>query len=166
MFNCWWPHGLQHARILCPPLSPGGVWSNPYPLSQWCYLNISSSVAPLAYAINFSQHQGLFQWVSSLYQLAKFTFSISPSNEYSGLIFFRIEWFDLLVSKGLSRVFSSITVRKHQLFGTQPSLRSNSQHPYMTTRKTIALTIWTFVSKVISLLFNILSRFVIARSHS
>ena len=55
-----------------------------------------------------------------------FSFSISPSNEYSGLISFRINWFDLLVSKGLSRIFSNTTLQKHQFFGTQPSLWSNS----------------------------------------
>ena len=66
-----------------------------------------------------------------------------------------------LLSKGLSRVFSSTTVPKHQFFRAQLSLWSNS-HPYMTTEKTIALTIWTFVSKVMSLLFNMLFRLVIA----
>ena len=66
-----------------------------------------------------------------------------------------------LQSKRLSRVFSNITVQKHQFFGTQLSLWFNS-HPYMTTGKTIALTRWTFVNKLMSLLFNMLSRFVIA----
>ena len=65
-----------------------------------------------------------------------------------------------LQSKGLSRVFSNTTVQKHQFFGTQPSSQSNS-HPYMTTGKTIALTRWTFVGKVTSLLLNMLSRLVI-----
>ena len=64
-------------------------------------------------------------------------------------------------SKGLSRVFSSTTVQKHQFFGTQVSSQSDSQHPYMTTGKTIALTIWTFVGKVMSLLLNMLCRLVI-----
>ena len=67
-----------------------------------------------------------------------------------------------LQSKGLSRVFSSTTLWKHQFFGTQLSLHPFFSHPYMTTGKTIALTVWTFVGKVISLLFNVLSRFVIA----
>ena len=67
-----------------------------------------------------------------------------------------------LLSKGLSRVFPSTTVRKHQFFSTQPFLIVQLSHPYMTTRKTIALTIQTFVERVISLLFNMLSRFVIA----
>ena len=66
------------------------------------------------------------------------SFSISPSNEYSGLISFRINWFDLLAVQGLSRVFSSTTVGKHQFFSAQPSLWPNS---HMITGKTIALTI-------------------------
>ena len=77
-------------------------------------------------------------------------------------------WFHLgltglisLLSKGLSRVFSSTTVRRHQFFSTQPFLLPNS-HIYMTTGKTTALMIWTSVGKVMSLLFNMLSRFVIA----
>ena len=66
-----------------------------------------------------------------------------------------------LQSKGLSRVFSNTTVQKHQFFGAQPSLQSNSQHPYMTTGKTIALTRRTFVGQLMSLLLNMLSRLVI-----
>ena len=81
------------------------------------------------------------------------SFSIIPSNEWSGLIFIRINWFDLLLSKGLSRFFFSTTAWKHQFFSTQP-LQSNS-HLYMTIVKTIALLfIWTFVAKVMSLLFD------------
>ena len=64
-------------------------------------------------------------------------------------------------SKGLSRVFSNTTVQKHQFFGTQPYFIVQLSHPYMTTGKTIALTRWTFVGKVMSLFFNMLSRLVI-----
>ena len=76
-------------------------------------------------AFNLSQHQGLFQGVSSSNQVAKdwsFRFSISLSNEYSGLISFRSDWFDLLESKLLSGVSSNTAVQKHQFFGTQLSL--------------------------------------------
>ena len=90
-----------------------------------------------------------------------FSFNINPSNEHPGLISFRMDWLYLLsVSKGLSRVFSNTTVQNHQFFGARLSLHSNS-HPYMTTGKTIALTRWTFVGKVMSLLFNMISRLVI-----
>ena len=84
--------------------------------------------SPSPPAFNLSQHQRLFRWVSSSHQVLKywnFSFRISSSNEYSGLISFRIDWFDWL-SKGLSRVFSNTTVQKHQFFGTQLSLWSNS----------------------------------------
>ena len=91
-----------------------------------------------------------------------FNFSISPSKEYSGLISIRTDWFDLLVPKGILRVFSNTIVQKHQFFGTQLSSWSKLSHPYMTTGKTIALTRRTFVSKVMSLLFNMLSKLVIA----
>ena len=91
-----------------------------------------------------------------------FSFSISPSNEYSGLISLRMDWLDLLAVQGiLLRFFSNTTVQKHQFFSAQLSLWSNS-HPYMTTGKTIASTRRTFVGKVMSLLFNMLSRLVIA----
>ena len=75
------------------------------------------------------------------------------------LISFRIDWFDLLQSKGLSRVFSNPTVQKHQFFGIQLSFKVQLSHPSMTTEKTIALTRQTFVGKVMLLLFNMLSSF-------
>ena len=84
-----------------------------------------------------------------------FTFNISPSNEHPGLIYFRMDWLDLLGVKGLLSVFSNTTVQKHQFFTVQLS------HPYMTTGKTIALTRRITVGKVMSLLFNMLSRLVI-----
>ena len=89
-----------------------------------------------------------------------FSFNISPSNEHPGLISFRMDWLDLLQSKGLSRVFSNTTVQK--ISSSALNFILQISHPYMTTGKTIVLTRQTFVSKVISLLFNILSRFVIA----
>ena len=155
--------GTVAQRLPCPSLSPR-VCSNFFPLNWRCHPSISFSFTPSTCALNLSQHQGLFQWVSSSHQVAKywkFSFSISSSNEYSGLISLGLTGL-ILQSNGLSRVFSSTSVQKIQFFGTQPSLWSNTQHPYMTTRKIITLNIWTFVSKVISLLFNTLSRFVMA----
>ena len=84
------------------------------------------------------------------------SFSISPSNEYSRLISFRIDWFDLLAVQGILK-----SLLQHHSSKAQPSLWSNS-HPYMTTGKTVALTVWTFVSKVASLLFKMLSKLIIA----
>ena len=86
-----------------------------------------SSPSPLA--LSLAQHQGLLQWVSSSYQVAKvlsFSFSISPSNEYSGQFPLGLTGLISLLSKGLSRVFASTTVQKHQFFRAQPSLWSNS----------------------------------------
>ena len=89
-----------------------------------------------------------------------FSFSISPSNEYSGLISFKTDWFDLLaVQETLKNLLQHTTVQKHQFFGAQPSLWANSHIP--TWLQTIALTRWTFVNKVMCLSFNMLSRFVI-----
>ena len=81
---------------------------------------------PSPAALNVPHHQSLFQWVSSSHRWPKFwsfSFSNSSPNEYSGLIFFKVDWFEF---KGLSRIFSSITVLQHQVFGTQTSVQSNS----------------------------------------
>ena len=101
-----------------------------------------------------------------MHQVAKvleyWIFSNSPSNEYSGLISLRIDWFDLLEVQGALKSLlqdhsSKTSILRHPaLFIVQLS------HPYMITGKTIALTRWTFVSKVMSLIFNILSRLIIA----
>ena len=69
MSHSLWPHGLQHTRPPCPSPTPG-VYSNSCPLSQWCHPTISSSVVPISSTFNLSQHQGLFQWVSSSHQVA------------------------------------------------------------------------------------------------
>ena len=90
-----------------------------------------------------------------------FSFSISPFREYSGLISLKIDWFDLLAVQGTFRSLLQHTVQRHQFSGILPSLRSSSHKSYVTTGKTIALTMWTFVSTVMSLLFNIVARFVI-----
>ena len=115
--------------------------------------------------LNLSQHQGLLQWVSSSHQVAKywsFCISTSPFSEYSGLISFRIDWFNLCAVQGtlkslLQQHNSKASILLHSAFFMVQLL-----HPYMTTEKTVALTIQTFVGKVIALLFNILSTFVIA----
>ena len=90
-----------------------------------------------------------------------FSFSISPSNEYSGLISIGMTGLISLQSKGLSRVFSNITVQKQSILQCSAFSIVQLSHPHMTTGKTIALTRWTFVGNVMSLLFNMLSRLVI-----
>ena len=91
-----------------------------------------------------------------------FNFSISPSNEYSGLISFRIDWFDLLAVQGALKSLLQHDSSKAPILWCSAFFMVQLSHPYMTTGKTIALMIWTFVGELISLLFNTLSRFVIA----
>ena len=91
-----------------------------------------------------------------------FSFSISPSNEYSGLISFRIDRFDLLAVQGILKSLLQHHNLKASILQCSAFFTDQLSHRYMTTGKTIALTIWTFVNKVMSLLFNMLSRFVIA----
>ena len=116
-------------------------------------------------AFNLSQHQGLFQWVSCSIRWPKywsFSFSISPSKEYSGLISFKIDWFDLLAFQGTLRSLLQHHSSKVSILQCSAFFTVQLSHLYMTTGKTIALTIQNFVSKVMSLLFNTMSRFVIA----
>ena len=150
-------HEPQHIRPPCPSPTPG-VQPNPCPLSWWCHSTISSS------AIHFSCCLQSFPEVSS-HQVTKvwrFSFSISPSNEYSGLISFRIDWFNLLaIQRTLKRLLQRHNSKASILWCSAFFMVQHS-HQYMTTGKTAALTIWTFVGKVRSLLLNTLSRFVIA----
>ena len=116
---------------------------------------------PLLLLSSISQHQGLFRWVSSSHQMGK-GFNISPSSEYSGLISFRMDWLDLLAVQGtlkslLQHHSSKASVLWHSAFFTV-----QLSHPYMTAGKTIALIRRNFVGKVMSLLFSMQSRLVIA----
>ena len=132
MSNCLQPHGLQHARLPVHHQLPELAQTHVHQVGDAIQPSYSLS-SPSPPAFDLSPHQGLFQWVSYLHQVDKvlefqlqsFSFSISPSNKYSGLISFRIDWFDLLAIQGtLKRVFCSTTVQKHQFFGTQPALIS------------------------------------------
>ena len=101
MSNSCWPHGLQNARLPCPPPSPRAC-SNSCPSSWWCHPTISSSVIPFSCLQSFPA--SIFANESDLHirwpRNWSFSFSISPSNEYSGFISFRIDWFDLLAVQG------------------------------------------------------------------
>ena len=153
-----WPYRLQHARLPCPSPSPR-VCPSSCPLNQWCHPTISSSVAPFSFCLHSFPASGSFpmSWVfPSGSQSIGASASVLPMN-IQGWFSLRLNGLIFLLSKGLSRVFSSTTVlRRSAFFIVQLS------HLYMTTGKAIALTIWTFVSKVIYLLFNTLSRSVIA----
>ena len=164
MSNSLWPHQLQHTRRPCPSPTPG-VYSNSCPLSLWGHPTISSSV------ISFSSHLQPFP-ASGSFQMSQFftsggqsiglSFSISPSNEYSGLTSFRMDWLDLLAVQGTLKTLLQHHSLKASILQHSAFIIVQLSHLYMTTGKTIALTRWTFVSKLMSLLFNTLSRFVIA----
>ena len=165
MSNSLWPHGLQHTRPPCPSPTPG-AYSNSCSSSQSCHPTISSSVVPFSSHLQSFPASGSFQMTQFLSSGGQ---SIGVSASASVLPMNIQDWFPLgwtslitLLSKGLSRVFSNTTVWKHQFFGAQTSLWPNSHIHTWLLKKTIALTIWTFVGKVMSLLFNMLSRFVIA----
>ena len=160
------PRGLQHARRLCP--TPTNSRSS---LKLTSIESVMSSnhlilCRPLLLLLSILPNIRVFSNESVLGirwpKYWSFSFSISPSNEYSGRISFRIDWFDLLAVQGtlkslLQHHSSKASILWHSAFFTV-----QLSHPYVTTGKTIALTRWTFVVKVMSLLFNMLSRFVIA----
>ena len=128
MSNSLGAHGLQHARLPCPSPKTKLAQTHVYWVNEAIQPSHPLS-SPSPPAFNLSQHQGLsngpvlpIRWL----KYWSFILSISPSNEYSGPISFRIDKMDLLAAQGLSRFFSSTTVQKHQFFGAQLSLQSNS----------------------------------------
>ena len=162
MSDSLWPHESQHTRPPCPSPTPE-VYSNSCPSSRWCHPAISSSVVPfsscpqsLPVSGSFPMSQ-LFTWGGQ--SIESFSFSISPSNEHPGLISFRMDWLDLLAAQGTLKSLQHIS--KASIFRHSAFFTVQLSDPYMTTGKTIALTRWTFVDKVMSLLFNVLSRLVI-----
>ena len=109
----------------------------------------------------FSKESVLF--IKVLPKYWSFSFNISPSNEYSGLIFFRVDWFDLLTAQGTLKSLLQHQSSKASILWCSAFFMVQLSHPFMTTRKTIALTIGTFLGKVMSLLFmSLLSMFLIA----
>ena len=152
------PQGLQHARVPYPSPSPG-VCPSSCPLNRWSHLTISSSVALFSSCPESFPASRSFP-VSHLFpsgdQSIGASVSIFPVNIQG---WFPLGWTDLisLLFKGLSKVFSSTTAQKHQFFGTQPSLWSSSHIHTWLPGKNMDLTRWTFVSKVMSLLFSTLS---------
>ena len=120
--------------------------------------------SPSPPAPNPSHHQSLFQLVNTSQEVAKvleFGFNISPSNEYQGLIFFQMDWLDLLAVQGTLKSLLQHHSSEASILQCSVFFIVQLSHPYMATGKTIALTRWTFVGKVMSLLFNMLSRLVI-----
>ena len=147
------PLELLHTRLPCPSPTPRAC-SNSCPLNQWCHPTISSSVICFSSCLQSFPATGSFESVL-LIRWPKYwslSFSISLSNEYSGLISFRVDWLDLLaVQRTLKSLLqhhsSKASILLHSAF-----FMVQLSHPYMTTGKAIALTIQTFVGKVMSLL--------------
>ena len=155
-------HGLQHARLPCPSLTTR-VCSNSCPSSQWCHSTISSSVAPFSSCLQSFPASGSFQMSQLFDQVAKllgFSFSFDSSNEYSGLISFRMDWLDLLAVQGTLKSLLQHHSSKASILRCSAFFMVQLSHPHMTTGKTTGLTRWTFVGKVTSLLFNILIFFL------
>ena len=146
------PHGLQHARLPCPSPTPGAC-SSSCPSSQWCHPTISSSVIPLLLPPSILPSIRVFPNESVLCirwpEYWSFSSSISPSNEYSGLISFRMDWLELLTVQGTLKSLLQHHNSKASILWCSAFFIVQLLHSYMTPRKTIALTRWTFVGKVI-----------------
>ena len=158
------PDGLQHTRLPCPSPSPKACL-NSCPLSQWCHSTISYSVVPFSFLQSFpASGSFLRSWAFHIRwpKYWSFIFSISPSNEYLGLISFGIDWLDLFAIQGTLKSLLQDHSLKASILWHSSCFMVQLSHPYMTTGKNIALTTQTFVGKVTSLLSNMLSRLVIA----
>ena len=151
-----WPHRLQHTRLLCPSPSPRTYSST---LSQWCHPTISSSVIPSSSCFQSFPISEPFPMSQPFASVAKLLeLSTSSSNEYSGFISFRMDWLDLLAVQGTLKSLPQHHSSKASILQCSAFFMFQLSQPYMTTRKTIALTRF----KVTSLLLNMLCRLVIA----
>ena len=158
------PHGLEHARLPCPSPTPG-VYSNSCPPHQWCHPTILSSVVHFSFCLQSFPASESFP-MSQFFPLGgqkywSFSFIIIPSNEHPGLISFRMDWLDLLAAQGTPKSLLQHHSSKAQILQCSAFFIVQLSHPHMTTGKTTALTRWTFVDKVMSLLLNMLSGLVI-----
>ena len=154
------PHELHAAcQAPCPSPTPR-VYPNSSPLSRWYHPTIPSSVVPFSCLQSFPA-SGSFplSWffASGGQSIKSFSFSISPSNEYSGLISFRMDWLDLLAVQGTLKSLLQHHSPKASILQCSALFIVQLWHPYMTTGKTIVLSRQTFVYKLLSLLFNMLS---------
>ena len=164
MSNSLWPHGLQHTRLPCSFPSPGAC-SNSCTLNRWDHPTHSSSVVPFSSCPpSFPPLVLFFQWVSSLHQVAKvLEFELQhQSFQWIIRIDFLYNWLVWsLYSPRNSKSFFQHHSLKASILWHSAFFMVQLSHPYMITGKAIALTIWTFLSKVMSLLLNMLSRLVI-----
>ena len=157
------PHGLWNTRLPSPSTSPR-VCSDSCPFNQRCYLTISSSAVPFSFCLPSFPASGSFP-MSQLFASGAqniCSFSIRPSNDYLRLASFRIDWFDLIAAQGTLKSLLQHHNFKTSILWCLTFFMDQLSYLYVTTGKTIDLTIWIFVSKVISWLFNMLATFVIA----
>ena len=158
MSNSLWPHEPQYARPPCPSPTPG-IHPNSCPSSRWCHPAVSSSVVlllpptPPSIRVFSNESTPCMRWP----KYWSFSFSISPSNEYPWLISFRMDWLDLVAVQGALKSLLQHHTSKASILWCSAFFTVQLSHPHMTTGKTIALTRWTYVSKVVSLLLNMLS---------
>ena len=161
------PHGQQHARLPCPSPNPRAC-SNSFPERWWWHPTISSSVIPFSSCLQSLVASGSFP-MNQFFTLGGQSFEASPSAsvlpmnipEYP-LIYFRIDCFDLFAVQGTLKGLLLHHSSKSLIFQHSAFFIVQISHPYITTGKTKALTRWTFVGKIMSLLFSMLSRLVIA----
>ena len=136
------PHGPQHARPPCPSPTPG-AYPNSCQLSQWCHPTTSSSVVPFSSHLQSFPASGSFPMSQLCIRWPKywsFSFSISPSKEYSRLISFRMDWLDLLAVQGTLKSLLQHHSSKASILPHSAFFIIQLSHPYMATGKTIALT--------------------------
>ena len=163
LFTTLWT--VACARLPCSSPAPK-VYLDSYPSSRWCHPAISSSCISFSSCLQSFPASGSFLlnqfFTSGGQSIGVFSFSICPSNEYSGLISFRIDWFDLLAVQGTLKSLLQHHSSKTSILHCSDFFIVQLSHPYMTTKKTIALTRQIFVTKVMCVLFNKLSRLIIA----
>ena len=163
MSSSLWPHESQHARPPCPSPTPR-VHSGSRPSSQWCHPAISSSVVPFSSCPQYLPASGFYP-ISQLFASGGQSIGVSASTSVlpmnPGLISFRMDWLDLLEVQGTLKSLIQQHASKASILWHSAFFIVQLSHPYMTTGKTIALIRQTFVGKVMSLLFNMLSTFVI-----
>ena len=147
------PQGLQHARPSCSSLTPGD-YSGSSPLSRWYHPIISSSVVPFSSRLQSFPASGSFPRSQFSESGGQSIFNISPSNEYSGLISFRMDWLELLTVQGTLKSLLQHHSSKASVLQCSAFFIVQLSHPYMTTGKTRALTRQTFVGNAMSLFFN------------
>ena len=154
---------MDCSRLPCPSPTPG-AYSNSCPSRRWCSSHLILChpllfLPPIPPSIRVFSNEWTLRMRWPKYW--SFSFSVSPSNEHPGLISFRTDWLDLLVVQGTLKSLLQLHSSKASILRHSAFFKVQLSHPYVSTGKTIALTRWTFVGKVMSLLFNMISRLVI-----